>query len=211
MGNNQDYKNRALASLEGKWSKAVVATLIYFVVSMGIDWVMTTPMGNNVALSYSTSGIWTLICLPFGWAFTVYFLRLIRDESLDYGHLLDGYKDFLRVFLAEFLISLAVVIGCLLLIIPGIIFAMMFAQTEFILKDDKEISAIDAMAKSISMMNGHKTELFALSLSFLGWAILSLLTLGIGFILLVPYFNTAMAHYYEDLKAEQGVANEVIA
>ena len=161
-------------------------------------------MGDNAVMSYSTSGIWELICLPLSWGLTIYFLRIIRNESLDYGHLFDGYKDFGRVFLAEFLVSIAVVIGFILLIIPGIIIALMFALTEFILKDDKEISAIDAMAKSIKMMNGHKTDLFVLTLSFIGWLILACLTLGLGFLLLIPYYYTTVAHFYEDVKAEYG-------
>jgi len=52
------------------------------------------------------------------------------------------------------------------------------------------------------MMKGHKAELFWLLLSFIGWFILCCLTLGFGFIFLIPYINSALAHYYEDLKAE---------
>ena len=78
----------------------------------------------------------------------------------------------------------------------------MFSQVEYILKDDKEISAADALMKSMKMMEGHKMELFWLILSFIGWFLLCLVTLGIGFLFLAPYFNTTMAHYYEDLKAE---------
>ena len=202
MDNNQGYKNRALANLEGKWGTAAIAALIFFAISEGISFLVTTPMGNNVTMSYSTQGIWELLCLPLGWGFTVYFLNLIRNEDIRYERLFDGYKDFVRIFLAEFLILLAVFIGTILLIVPGIIAALMFSQTEFILKDDKEISAADAMKKSMKMMEGHKAELFWLTLSFIGWFILACLTLGIGFLFLGPFFSTTMAHYYEDLKAE---------
>ena len=203
MSNTQTYKNRALASLEGKWGKAVVATLIYFIFEIGISETITLPMGNDQVLSASTSGIWTLICLPLNWGFAVFFLNLIRNEELHYGQLFDGYKDFLRIFLAEFLTTLAIVIGLCLLIVPGIMLGAGLLMTDFILKDDKEISAIDAMMKSLKMTNGHKVDLVVLFLSFLGWMLLSLLTLGLGFLLLQPYMQTTLAHYYEDLKAEQ--------
>ena len=52
------------------------------------------------------------------------------------------------------------------------------------------------------MMNGHKFDLFYLHLTFIGWGILSLLTLGIGFLWLNPYMMTAQAQFYEDVKAE---------
>jgi uncharacterized membrane protein len=204
MGTNQDYKNRALASLEGKWGKAVVATFIYYFLTMGLDWVVTTPMGDNLTISYSTSGILTLVFLPLGWGFIVYFLNLIRFEEINYSRLFDGYKDILRIFLATFLSYLVIVIGLCLLIVPGIILATGLLMTDFILKDDPEISAIDAMAKSWKMTNGHKAELFYLFLSFIGWIVLSLLTLGVGFLILSPYMQTTLAHYYEDLKEEQG-------
>ena len=205
MGRNQDYKNRALNSLEGKWGTAAIAALIYFALSEGISWVITTPMGDNMTMSYSTQGFWELLCLPLGWGVTILFLNLIRNEDIRYERLFDGYKDFIRIFLAGFLVLLAVVIGCIFLIVPGIIIGLMFSQTEYILKDDKEISAADAIMKSMKMMEGHKMELFWLMLSFIGWFLLCILTIGIGFLFLAPYFNTTMAHYYEDLKAEQGM------
>ena len=58
MGSNQFYKNKALASLEGNWGKGAIATLIYLIITMGIDWTITAPMGSNLVMSYSTSGIW---------------------------------------------------------------------------------------------------------------------------------------------------------
>ena len=50
--------------------------------------------------------------------------------------------------------------------------------------------------------NGYKMKLFLLDLSFIGWMILSVLTLGIGLLFLQPYMSTARAAFYEDLKAE---------
>jgi len=205
MGTNQDYKNRALASLEGNWGKTAIATLIFLILSMGVSWTVTTPMGNNLVMSYSTQGIWTLLCLPLGWGFVVYFLNLIRNDNTDYERLFDGYKDFIRIFLAEFLVNLAMGIGMILLIIPGIIIGSGLVMTGFILKDDKEISAVDAMKKSWEMTDGHKGALVLLFLSFLGWIILSIFTLGIGMLFLYPYMQTALAHCYEDLKAEKGM------
>ena len=210
MGSYQDYKNKALKSLEGKWTTACIATLIFLVISGGIGWTITAPMGDNYVMSYSTQGIWTLLCMPLGWGFVVYFLRLIRDEDLGYGRLFDGYKDFVRIFLAEFLSNLLMGIGLCLLIVPGIILGAGLLMTDFILKDDPTIGAIDAMKKSWQMTKGHKGELIGLFISFLGWIILAILTMGIGLILLYPYMQTTLAHYYEDLKNEQAVEPQTI-
>lgn len=200
MGNNQTYKNRALASLEGKWTNGVVATLIVFIISGGVSTIVTAPMGE--AMGVGVSSIWSLLCLPLSWGFTVYFLNLIRNLDINYERLFDGYKDFVRIFLAQFLVGLCVFIGTLLFIVPGVIVALMLSQTGFILKDNPQMSATDAMKLSKQMMDGHKSELFMLLLSFIGWLLLAMLTLGLGLLLLAPYYYSTLAHYYEDLKAE---------
>jgi uncharacterized membrane protein len=56
------------------------------------------------------------------------------------------------------------------------------------------------------MMKGHKMDLFLLWLSFIGWMLLSLLSVGLGFLLLMPYMQTTFAHFYEDLKEEYALS-----
>ena len=199
MGTNQDYKNRALASLEGKWSNGAIASLIVFLLSGGVGNIVTLPMNETTSLSVSS--LWSVLCLPLSWGLAVYFLNLIRNENIDYGRLFDGYHDFLRILLAQFCVGLCVLIGFIFLFVPGIIIGLMLSQTSFILKDDQQIGFLDAMKKSKDMMKGHKSELFWLTLSFIGWFILSCLTLGLGFLLLVPYWYSTAAHFYEDLKS----------
>ena len=200
MGINQTYKERALASLEGKWGSAAIATLIIAIITGGISTVITLPMGSDTVAGLSTNGIWSLLCLPLEWGFTVYFLNLIRQEDIRYERLFEGYKDFFRTFLMEFLYCLAVAVGTCLLIVPGIILGIGLCMAPYILKDDPQISAMDALMKSWQMTRGHKMKLFWLGLSFIGWIILSLCTFGLGFFLLAPYMEATFAHYYEDIK-----------
>ncbi len=200
MGINQTYKDRALASLEGKWGSAAIATLIIAIITGGISTVITLPMGSDTVAGLSTNGIWSLLCLPLEWGFTVYFLSLIRQEDIRYERLFEGYKDFIRTFLMEFLYCLAVAVGTCLFIVPGIIFGIGLCMAPYILKDDPQISAMDALMKSWQMTRGHKMKLFWLGLSFIGWIILSLCTFGLGFFLLAPYMEATFAHYYEDIK-----------
>ena len=144
MGINQTYKDRALASLEGKWGSAAIATLIIAIITGGISTVITLPMGSDTVAGLSTNGIWSLLCLPLEWGFTVYFLSLIRQEDIRYERLFEGYKDFIRTFLMEFLYCLAVAVGTCLFIVPGIILGIGLCMAPYILKDDPQISAMDA-------------------------------------------------------------------
>ena len=52
------------------------------------------------------------------------------------------------------------------------------------------------------MMEGRRFDLFYLHLSFIGWWLLSILTLGIGFFWLVPYVQTAQAAFYDDVRQD---------
>ena len=90
----------------------------------------------------------------------------------------------------------------LLLIIPGIIKSYSYAMTPYILVDKPELSANEAIEESMRLMSGHKFDLFYLQLSFIGWFILALLTAGIGFLWLTPYYNSTVASFYLSLKAE---------
>ena len=203
MQNNQNYKNRALASLGGKWAEGIIATLILMLIG-SVGSIVTLPMAYDAqTLKMSTQSIFTLLCLPLNWGVAVYFLNLIRNQDISVVRIFDGYKDFWRIFLAGLLVVVCELIGIMLLIVPGIIAGLMLSQTCFILKDDPQVSATDAMKRSMEMMQGHKMELFKLWLSFIGWIILAVLTCGFGMLFLYPYMYTTLAHYYEDLKAEK--------
>jgi uncharacterized membrane protein len=198
MGSNQYFKNKALASLEGNWGTAAIATLIIAVISGGISSAVSMPFGNDFAAGMSINSIWSLLCLPLQWGYTVFFLNLIRKDDFNYERLFDGYKDFARTFLMEFLYVVAMLIGFCFFIIPGIIIAIGLMMAPYILKDDQQISAMDALKKSWEVTKGHKMKIFWLGLSFIGWGILCLMTLGIGFFFLTPYMYTTFAHYYEE-------------
>lgn len=211
MDTNQGYKNRALASLSGKWDKAVIATIVYLVITVGVSQVVSLPFSSSIAGSGSASFIWTILCMPLMWGFCVFFLNLIRGKGIEWDSIFDGYKngEWKRVGGTYLLLYIYVILWTLLLIIPGIIKALSYSMTPYIMKDDSAISGNAAIEKSMRMMDGHKMDLFWLYLSFIGWIILSIITFGIGFILLEPYMDSSVAHFYEDLKKEhEGIKAE---
>lgn len=90
----------------------------------------------------------------------------------------------------------------LLLIIPGIVKACSYAMTPYILYDNPKLQGNAAIELSMRMMRGHKMKLCVLYLSFIGWFLLCILTLGIGFLWLKPYVQASKAAFYEDVKEE---------
>lgn len=197
MDTNQGYKNRALANLDKAWAPAAIATLIFYVVTLAITYSIEFGIGSEYSL------LATLITLPLSYGILVLFLDFARGEKIENSKLFDGYKyGFQRIFTTGLLQLIYTVLWYLLLIIPGIIKSYSYSMTYYILKDNPELKNNAAIEKSMQMMDGHKMDLFLLHLSFIGWAILCLLTMGIGFIFLIPYMYTAQAHFYEDLKKE---------
>jgi uncharacterized membrane protein len=103
------------------------------------------------------------------------------------------------------LVAVYTFLWLLCLIIPGIIAGLSYAMTFYILYEDENISPSEAIDKSKLMMDGHKLKLFYLVLRFLLWALVCVLTLGLGFLILLPYMQITFAKFYDDIK------NDVVA
>ena len=114
----------------------------------------------------------------------------------------DCFNNYGRALSVSLLQAIYLILWTLLLIVPGIIKAYSYSQTFFIALDKPELGAEECINESMRMMNGYKMKLFLLDLSFIGWWLLSILSLGIGFLWLLPYIYTSRSHFYEELKVE---------
>lgn len=106
-------------------------------------------------------------------------------------------------FVQRLLRNLYTFLWGLLFIIPGIVKSYSYAMTPFILADHPEMTAKQAIDASKEMMEGYKGELFVLELTFFGWDMLNILTLGIGSLWLNPYKAATEAAFYRELLAQQ--------
>lgn len=140
-----------------------------------------------------------------GVGFAIYSLHVSRGEKADYGNLFDGFGIFFRVLWLAILEGLFVFLWSLLLYVPGIIAAYRYRQALFLLLDHPEMSALECITASKEMMRGHKGELFALDLSFIGWMLLEGLFAPVA-IWLMPYREITYANYYNALLGPQGTA-----
>jgi len=192
---NYELRTAARQALTNKWGMAVVSTLVYMVI---------VAVAGMIPIVGSLAGIF--VGIPLGYGFTVLFLKGFRGEGLAVDKLFNGFKDYGRILGTMFLMGVYTFLWSLLLIIPGIIKSYSYRLTPFILNDEPELSFNAAIEKSMAMMNGNKMKLFLLDLSFIGWILLAILTLGIGYLWLVPYMATSTAAFYEDLKKEAAPA-----
>lgn len=215
MDTTGNYKDRALSVLEGNWSTMVLLTFLYIVIAEGVFRALTLTCqllwhAPEAKLAGSLLSIpITLVLLPVQWSYVASFLRLRNGEQVKVNNLFDCFKDYTRIFVTKLLQFIYTMLWTMLFIVPGVMKSYSYAMTDFILLDDPTISDDKAIDKSMKMMEGHRMELFMLDLSFIGWALLAILTCGLGFLLLSPYVNAAHAEFYEDLK-QQGNSLEDI-
>lgn len=148
-----------------------------------------------------------LIVVPLQYAFYNLLLRYARSEELEGSYLSFCFKDFAANWSKYVLTGLLMTLVLVALLIPTlmigtVILGLAYTIVPFVIRDNPELSAREALRKSRLMMRGHKWEMFVLQLTFIGWALLCIFTCFIGFLWLEPYIATSLAHFYEDVKAE---------
>ncbi|MBU3680801.1 MAG: DUF975 family protein [Flavobacterium sp.] len=187
---NTVLMQQARESLAGKWGQAIGAMIVYMLLMIAIQ--LIPVAGAIIAL---------LIGGPMAIGLATYSLALARNEDANINQLFVGFNKFGLALAAYFLMLVFILLWMLLLIIPGIIAALSYSMTFYILADEESMDAMEAIDKSKAMMNGYKWKYFCLGLRFVGWALLCILTFGIGFLWLVPYMQVSNAKFYEDVKA----------
>lgn len=200
MKENSILRQEARASLQNKWGMSALATFVYLVVVFAITGLLSLiPFVGSIAAS--------LVMAPLGFGIIVMFIDQWRGEEMQLGTLFSGYDK--RIGYTMVLKGVYVFLWTLLLIVPGIIKSYSYAMTPFLLKDNEELANNEAIEASMAMMEGHKMRLFLLDLSFIGWYLLSILTLGIASFWVQAYQFSARVAFYEDLKAQQAAFNVI--
>lgn len=180
-------KRTAKESLRGNWGIAigifVLAWLILTVTGGILGWI---PFVGQVAMILVTGPLYTGVA----WVY----LAISRGEQPDVAYMFSGFKEFGRTFVAYLLICIFTFLWSLLLIVPGIIKTYSYSQTFFILRDNPNISPLDAITESRHMMNGHKGRLFGLSLTFLLWYLIPIAVAIVGSV--IVFSGAATSSYY---------------
>jgi hypothetical protein bacD2_08850 len=189
--NASEVRAAARQSLSGMWGGAVVLCLVYLLINGCVSFI---PMVGSLI---------SLLLIPMGFGYAAAFLGNARTKSpFAVGSLFEGFNDYGRIFGTMLLQGIYTILWTLLLVVPGIIKSYSYAMTVYILKDEPQLKYNAAIEKSMAMMDGHKWDLFCLQLSFIGWWILGIFTLGIGYLWLMPYITSATANFYMEVKAD---------
>lgn len=201
--NRLELKSNAKEQLRGRWG---IAILTVFVANLVINSSIAKETidffgesSNSVSISIN------IISLLFGGVISVGLSRFLLNfitgnKEPKFKDLFSNFNIYFKTLGLYILMSIAIIIGIIFLIIPGIIIALMFSQAFYILAEDPSKGIFECLEESSNMMSGHKWDLFVLELSFIGWWLLAILTFGIAALWISPYQNLTEANFYLSLK-----------
>lgn len=236
MQKNKLYRSRALDVLEGNWKPYVLASLLFFVITLAI----TIPFEFtaekfpflSMALLYP---LLFLISMPLSYGYYNGLVDKYRGEEKSLTERMFGifkaeYVRALKAVLLVFALMMLFLLGVIAVaalvawglssvfgdelffglmialmyigMIPMIVWAYSVTLTTYLAHDRQDLKIRECLSLSRKMMYGYKWKLFLLQLSFIGWVILCIFTLGIGMLWLMPYQYMATAIFYDDRKRE---------
>lgn len=138
-----------------------------------------------------------------------YMTNFVKGKETSFELLFSKFKDWKQIVITYLHQFAIIFLWTLLFIVPGIIKGYAYALVAYIIADDSNISSKDALKLSEEMMKGHKGELFVLGLSFIGWHLLAILTLGILEIWIMPYQQTATTKFLLNIKENYKKSKEI--
>lgn len=218
MKTNSEIRQAALAVLKGNWGPGVGATLLYAIVcyaaifiGVAIATVIATTSGiqgetmTSLITQLATLVVSLFVIYPVAFGLTTMFLPFVRGEhklcttGFIFAFKAPYYKKSVGVYLLSYIFTL---LWMLLLIVPGIIKSLSYSLAPYILADNPQLSANQAIEQSMKMMKGHKMDLFLIWLGYFGFALLSIIGLCIPLLWIMPYYFTVFAKFYEEVKSE---------
>ncbi len=224
--NSYEYKRLAWERLKGKWGISLVVSFIAALfgcyssyVSIDLDSsdlpsAISSVFGVNALLVMgiitALSGVITIIAfvrLVLGGAVRLglcsYYNRIIKGEEPPVSELFSRFSLIRKAIFLTLYTALLTFAWSLLFIIPGIVASYRYSLAFYILSDHPEYTVRQCVNESKRLMAGYKGRLFCLNLSFIGWAMLNVLTLGIGSLWLNPYMSAATSAFYLERVGEQ--------
>ena len=188
-GGFRELAGTARRALKGRWRIAVSASCIAFGIHMGAGMLPFFGRFAGILLSPLTAGM------------MLFWLRLIRGEELELAVVFDPFGRYWRFVWGSVRPFLFILLWSLLFIIPGIVASCRYAMTLYIMLDDPGIQVEDAMEESRRIMYGHKLRLFGYCLLMVLMIVaVTVFTLGIGLIWLIPWLGAFMAAFYESIR-----------
>ena len=186
MVKRSQIKRLAKRQLKRNWGIALGAIPLCAAMSVAALIIGGPALANVVAVGFAAA-----------------YMAIIRTGKAKISSIFEGWQSFGPAFIAGILVPLYTCFWSMLFGIPGIIKSYAYAMTNYVIKDNPDMTAKEAITESRRLMRGNKWRLFIMDLSFIWWDILCVLTLGILLIYVVPFKLAARAAFYDAVKSSK--------
>ena len=193
--NRAELKLAAKAQIQGKIGILFVCYLVVFGIGLVCGLI---PVVGGVASFVITPAISLGLCLIF--------LGLTEGKNVEIGTLFSRFSCVGKALWLSILIGVFTFLWSLLFWIPGIVKGLSYSMAYYVLTENPELTAREALNESKAIMEGHKMELFVLYLSFILWDILVVFTFGIASVYVLPYQSATIANFYQKIKRQPQAA-----
>ncbi|NEW04945.1 DUF975 family protein [Paenibacillus sp. SYP-B3998] len=230
MWSRSDLKTRAKETLRSSYWKAFIISLLLAIVggeesSIHFDGRVIKGEAWNLGNSFTSLGnelFWLILGVVITSALVIFivvfalriflgypleigakrYFKQAAEQDVDLNHVGFAFEQsrYLDTIKAMFWRDLLNLLWFLLLIIPGFVKSYAYSMVPYILADNPHIGYKRAVGLSNEMTDGHKTSMFVLDLSFIGWYLLGTLALFVGVIFVWPYVNATKAELYLTLR-----------
>jgi len=188
------YKKAALDRLQGRWWTEIGYISIYFCIIL-----------LSEILIDESRFIFKLIVSIIANVIHLGYIKHVLDmfngkekSSLEDILVYFTSTEIIFIFGLNILVSIFTFLWSLLFIIPGIVASISYTYSLYIKMENPDVSALDAIKMSKEITRGHKGEIFLLSLSFIGWILLGIITI-VGIIPVIVYMTFSMIEQYKYL------------
>lgn len=167
--------------------------------------------GVAMVVAAIMSFIYLIIGGAVGIGYSNFNLDIIEGREAKIGTIFNSFNQWKTGFVARLLSSIYVALWTMLFVIPGIIASYSYSMMHFVMAENPDMGANEAIRESKRLMKGNKWRFFCLQLSFIGWELLAIFfTAGIGLLWVVPYQQAAYAAFYRDICPKQQIDTDFV-
>lgn len=224
----KELKTKGKAAFKANYWKSVLVSFLLTLVSFGVNYSFRnsnapqdvesfsnmTPEQVQAAMAITAAAAGTAFVIfliralvqvfltnPLSVGALSFFRRNVENPPAELDMLMSGFTDYMHNVGVLLLRDVYLILWSLLFFIPGIIKGYSYRMVPYLAAEHPDWSAKETITRSREMMNGHKWHAFGLDMSFIGWHLLSILTLGIlGIFWVVPYVGNTGAALYTTLR-----------
>jgi len=185
----KEYRSLALSKIKPNFRSAALICFIYGLVFLAA-WIVPPLIGALI------------IGGPLLIGFSSVIVALSKGEEVSLKTLFSGFKNVNTKIVLYISKTFYILFFTIFLIVPGIMKALSYSMSFYVLLNEPKLDASKALLKSKRIMHGHKQELFNLYLGYLPLIILGILSLGILFCWIIPLMELAKYEFYLKLKSK---------